>query len=177
MSRVGKAPIQLPSGVTLNQSPAGVEVKGPRGTLSMPLSDRVQLKVENGFIEVEPKDKTKQSRMMWGTTRNNLANLVKGASQGFQIELEIQGVGYRAALQGNDLVLSLGFSHEVRVPVPQGIKITSDKPTSITIEGNDRQQVGQLASNIRDYRPPEPYKGKGIRYKNETVLRKEGKKK
>ena len=177
MSRVGKAPIKLPSGVTLEQTPQGLEVKGPRGTMKMPLSDRVELKVTDGTVEVIPKDKTKHSLRMWGTTRNSLANLVKGTHQGFQVELEIQGVGYRAAIQGTDLVLSLGFSHEVRIPTPPGIKITSDKPTTIVIEGNDRQRVGQIAANIRDYRPPEPYKGKGIRYKGETVLRKEGKKK
>jgi len=177
MSRVGKAPIKLPSGVTLEQTSQGLEVKGPRGTMKMPLSDRVELKVADGAVEIIPKDKTKHSLRMWGTTRNNLANLVKGTHQGFQVELEIQGVGYRAAIQGTDLVLSLGFSHEVRIPTPPGIKITSDKPTTIVIEGNDRQRVGQIAANIRDYRPPEPYKGKGIRYKGETVLRKEGKKK
>jgi len=177
MSRVGKAPIKLPSGVTLNQTPAGLEVKGARGLLHMSLSERVELKMAEGAVEIAPKDKTKETRMIWGTTQKLLSNLVQGVSQGFKVELEIQGVGYRAAMQGSDLVLALGFSHEVRFPIPAGIKITTDKPTSILVEGIDCQKVGQVAANIRRFRPPEPYKGKGIRYKGEIVLRKEGKKK
>lgn len=177
MSRIGSAPVKIPAGVTINQGSESIEVKGKLGVLSMPISDAVTLEVLEGALHVLPKNKTQAARMMWGTTQRLLQNLVSGVDQGFKKELEIQGVGYRAAVQGKNLILTLGFSHEVNFPIPDGVKVTCAKPTTVLIEGIDRQLIGQVAAKIRAFRPPEPYKGKGVRYLNEHVVRKEGKKK
>ncbi|MBL0942104.1 MAG: 50S ribosomal protein L6 [Alphaproteobacteria bacterium] len=177
MSRVGKHAVSLPSGVQCQISGENLTLKGKLGQLSMVLSPLVNVKASESEITVTPTSESKESRMMWGTARNLLANLVKGVSVGFERKLEINGVGYRAAMQASDLVLQLGYSHEIRYPVPQGIKITCEKPTSILVEGMDKQRVGQVAAEIRSYRKPEPYKGKGIRFEDEYVVRKEGKKK
>jgi large subunit ribosomal protein L6 len=177
MSRVGKHAVSLPSGVQCQISGESLTLKGKLGQLSMALSPLVNVKVNESEIAVTPASESKESRMMWGTARNLLANLVKGVSVGFERKLEINGVGYRAAMQASDLVLQLGYSHEIRYPVPQGIKITCEKPTSILVEGMDKQRVGQVAAEIRSYRKPEPYKGKGIKFEDEYVVRKEGKKK
>jgi large subunit ribosomal protein L6 len=177
MSRVGKNPVKIPSGVECQLNAGILQVKGKKGQLSMPLSSEVVVKAEGGEISVKPRSNSKQSRMMWGTTRKLISNLVVGVSDGFTKVLEINGVGYRAALQGNKLVLSLGFSHEVEIPVPSNLTVKCDKPTSISITGADRQVVGAFAAGIRDLKRPEPYKGKGIKYENEYILRKEGKKK
>jgi large subunit ribosomal protein L6 len=177
MSRVGKHKVSLPSGVQCQIAGESLTLKGKLGQLSMPLSSLVKVQVSETEIAVIPASTSKEARMMWGTARNLLANLVKGVSIGFERKLEINGVGYRAAMQANDLVLQLGYSHEIRYPVPHGIKITCEKPTSILIEGMDKQKVGQVAAEIRSYRKPEPYKGKGIKFEEEYVVRKEGKKK
>ncbi len=177
MSRVGKNPIGMPEGVEFQQSGREVTVKGKLGQLQAPLPPHVSVSVEDRNIWVKPDSKSKESRMMWGTARSIIANMVKGVSEGFVRKLEINGVGYRAAVQGSELVLQLGFSHEVRYPIPQGIKMKCEKPTSIAIEGIDSQQVGQIASEIRSYRKPEPYKGKGVKYEGEYIFRKVGKKK
>ncbi|WP_043645551.1 50S ribosomal protein L6 [Caenispirillum salinarum] len=178
MSRVGKYPVEVPSGVTVTLGEDTVTVKGKLGEMSMPLlSDLVEAKMEENQVVVSPKTEHKKSRMMWGTTRANIANMVKGVSEGFTKKLVITGVGYRAQAQGNTLKLSLGFSHDIDFPVPQDLKITTPQPTEIEISGSDKQRVGQIASEIRGFRPPEPYKGKGVRYADEQILRKEGKKK
>ena len=177
MSRIGKKPVALPSGVSAEIKGQTVEVKGPKGTMSFTATDDVDIAMGDGEITVNPRGASKRARQQWGMSRTNIANLVQGVSEGFKKELEIQGVGYRAQMQGQTLKLNLGLSHEVEFPVPQGVSITTPKPTEIVIEGNDAQQVGQVAANIRDWRRPEPYKGKGIRYKGEFIFRKEGKKK
>jgi large subunit ribosomal protein L6 len=177
MSRVGKNPVHLPAGVECQLSDREISVKGKLGQLKMVLTSLVKVEQADGVIKVTPTESSKQSQAMWGTTRNNIMNMVEGVSQGFKRRLEINGVGYRAALQGKDLILQLGFSHEIKYPVPEGITITCEKPTLIQVEGSDRQRVGQVAAEIRSYRGPEPYKGKGVRYEGEYVLRKEGKKK
>jgi len=177
MSRVGKYPVVVPNGVTVNLAGGELSVKGKLGTASINLVDAVETSLENNQVWVKPKNETKQARMMWGTTRANIANMVKGVSDGFTINLEINGVGYRAAVQGKTLQLQLGFSHDVNYPIPEGITIKCEKPTSISITGTDKQRVGQIAAEIRAYRGPEPYKGKGVKYETETILRKEGKKK
>lgn len=177
MSRVGKHPVALPAGVECQLSDKEISIKGKLGQLSMALTSFVRVEQIDRTIKVTPANDEKQSQAMWGTTRKNIMNMVEGVSQGFKRRLEIQGVGYRAALQGNELVLQLGHSHEIRYPVPKGITITCEKPTLIQIEGHDRQRVGQVAAEIRAYRGPEPYKGKGVRYEDEYVMRKEGKKK
>ena len=177
MSRIGKKPVDLPSGVEAKVSGQTVEVKGPKGTRSFTATDDVTLIVDDGKVIVEPRGKSKRARQQWGMSRTMVANLVQGVTGGFKKELEIQGVGYRAALAGSTLKLNLGLSHEVNFDVPQGVTITVPKPTEIIIEGSDEQLVGQVAANIRDWRKPEPYKGKGIRYKGEFIFRKEGKKK
>ena len=178
MSRVGILPVKVPAGVDVQIGDGTVKAKGKLGELSMPVVlDAVSVAQEDGKLVVSPKDDTKRSRMMWGTTRSLLENLVTGVSEGYRKKLDITGVGYRAAMQGKDLVLQLGFSHEVRYPVPAGIKIETPTQTEILISGCDRQQVGQVAAEIRSYRPPEPYKGKGVRYSDEYIIRKEGKKK
>lgn len=177
MSRVGKHPVPVPSGVTINVSGKQISAKGKLGELSHVLVDEVLAELKDNTIVLQPRDKSQRARMMWGMSRAVVANLVKGVSSGFTKDLEIEGVGYRAAVQGKDLVLQLGFSHEVRYPIPKGITVACEKPTSIKITGADIQAVGQMAAEIRDYRPPEPYKGKGVHYVGEYIRRKEGKKK
>jgi large subunit ribosomal protein L6 len=177
MSRIGKKPVELPKGVTAEVKGQTVEVKGPKGTRTFTATDDVDLKVEDGSVSVSPRGLSKRARQQWGMTRSMVANLVTGVSTGFKKELEIQGVGYRANMQGKILKLSLGYSHEVNFETPEGVTITSPKQTEIVVEGIDQQLVGQVAANIREWRAPEPYKGKGIRYKGEFVFRKEGKKK
>lgn len=178
MSRVGKYPVPVPSGVTVQITADEISVKGKLGESKMPLStDLVDTVLKDNQITVTPKSESKRSRMMWGTTRALINNMVKGVSEGFTIDLEINGVGYRAAVEGKILKLNLGFSHDVDYPIPEGIAIKCEKPTAISVSGRDSQQVGQVAAEIRAFRGPEPYKGKGIKYVTETILRKEGKKK
>lgn len=177
MSRVGKKPVVIPSGVTANVEGQLVKMKGPKGQLQFLVHDDVDVKLDNGAIKVDPRFETKRSRSLYGTSRAQIANLLEGVTKGFEKKLEITGVGYRAALQGKNLQLSLGYSHDVIYPVPEGIAITTPKPTEIVVTGNDPQKVGQVAAEIRSYRPPEPYKGKGVKYANEFIFRKEGKKK
>jgi len=177
MSRVGKYPVSIPEGVNVNVNGQEVVVKGKNGELTTKVSPHVSAKVEDGAIVVMPSDNSKKARALWGTTRSILSNLVKGVAEGFTVKLEVNGVGYRCQVQGSTLVMQLGFSHEVRFPIPAGITINCEKPTLLSISGADKQAVGQVASNIRKYRLPEPYKGKGIKYENEQILRKEGKKK
>ena len=177
MSRIGKKPVDLPSGVSASVSGQTVEVKGPKGTRSFTATDDVTITVEDNAVSVEPRGKSKRARQQWGMSRTMVANLVTGVTTGFKKELEISGVGYRAQMQGNTLKLSLGYSHDVNFEVPAGVTVTAAKPTEVSIEGIDEQLVGQVAANIREWRKPEPYKGKGIKYKGEFVFRKEGKKK
>jgi len=178
MSRVGKNPVAVPSGVTVEVRDDAIAAKGKLGELVAPfLPSEVDVKVEDGSVTVSPKRETKKSRALWGTTRALVNNIVTGVSEGFTVNLEINGVGYRAAVEGKDLVLSLGFSHPVRFPIPEGVTMKCEKPTSISISGADKQQIGQIAAVIRGYRPPEPFKGKGVKYADELILRKEGKKK
>ncbi|WP_116086971.1 50S ribosomal protein L6 [Tropicimonas sp. IMCC34011] len=177
MSRIGKRPVALPSGVEAKVSGQTVEVKGPKGTRSFTATDDVTLSVEDGAVSVTPRGTSKRARQQWGMSRTMVANLVHGVSEGFKKELEINGVGYRAQMQGNVLKLNLGYSHEVNFAVPEGVTITAPKVTQIIVEGSDQQLVGQVAANIREWRAPEPYKGKGIKYKDEYIFRKEGKKK
>jgi large subunit ribosomal protein L6 len=177
MSRVGNNPVQIPSGVTVEIANDVIKAKGKRGEMSYELSSEVNVTHADNVVSIEPKSKSKRCRSMWGTTRARINNMVHGVSEGFTINLEINGVGYRAAVEGKVLVLQLGYSHPVRYPIPDGIVMKCERPTAISIEGNDKQQVGQLAAEIRAYRPPEPFKGKGIKYATETVRRKEGKKK
>jgi large subunit ribosomal protein L6 len=177
MSRVGKKPVVLPSGVTANVQGQMVSVKGPKGTLSVALHDDVTAKVEGGAVKVDPRFETKRARAMWGTYRALLAKAVEGVTKGYERRLEITGVGYRAALQGKTLQLQLGFAHDVTYPVPEGITITLPKPTEIVVAGIDAQKVGHVAAEIRAFRKPEPYKGKGVKYVDEFIFRKEGKKK
>lgn len=177
MSRIGKKPVALPQGVSAEVKGQTVEVKGPKGTRSFTATDDVTIAMENGAITVTPRGTSKRARQQWGMSRSMIENLTVGVSQGFKKELEIQGVGYRAAMNGNILKLSLGYSHDVNFEVPQGVTVTAPKQTEIVVEGIDEQQVGQVAANIREWRKPEPYKGKGIRYKGEFIFRKEGKKK
>jgi large subunit ribosomal protein L6 len=177
MSRIGKKPVELPSGVTASVSGQTVEVKGPKGTRTFKATDDVTITVDGNVVTVEPRGKSKRARQQWGMSRTMVANLATGVSEGFKKELELSGVGYRAQMQGNTLKLSLGYSHDVNFEVPEGVTVTSAKPTEILVEGIDEQQVGQVAANIRAWRKPEPYKGKGIKYKGEYIFRKEGKKK
>ncbi|MGF1641064.1 MAG: 50S ribosomal protein L6 [Rhodospirillales bacterium] len=177
MSRVGKHPIDVPSGVDVAIAGRTLTAKGRLGRLEVTLMPEVEVTREGSQLRVRPRDDGGRARMMWGTARTIVANLVHGVDQGFSRKLEITGVGYRAQVQGKDLVLSLGYSHEVRYPIPEGIKIDCPDPTHIAVHGAGRQQVGQVAAEIRAFRPVEPYKGKGIRYSDEVVLRKEGKKK
>ncbi len=178
MSRIGKKPVDLPSGVSASVSGQTVEVKGPKGTRSFTATDDVTLAVDGEAITVTPRGTSKRARQQWGMSRSMVANLVTGVSQGFRKDLEISGVGYRAQMQGaNVLKLALGYSHDVNFAVPEGVTVTAPKLTEITVEGIDQQLVGQVAANIREWRGPEPYKGKGIRYKGEFIFRKEGKKK
>jgi large subunit ribosomal protein L6 len=177
MSRIGKKPVPVPSGVTANVEGQTVKLKGPKGTLQLVIHDDVEVKMESGAVKVDPRFETKRARSQWGTARTLLQNLVTGVTTGFERKLEITGVGYRAAVQGKNLQLALGYSHDVVYPIPEGIAIVTPKPTEITITGNDRQKVGQVAAEIRSFRPPEPYKGKGVKYQGEFIFRKEGKKK
>jgi large subunit ribosomal protein L6 len=177
MSRTGKKPVAPVAGVTLAVNGRTVTAKGPKGELSLDLMEIVGAEQTEAGLVVTPANDTAEARAAWGTTRALIQNLVTGVSAGFEKRLQIQGVGYRAAMQGKDIKLSLGFSHEVIYKAPQGITLATPTPTEIVITGTDKQQVGQVAANIRDYRPPEPYKGKGVRYANEFVARKEGKKK
>ena len=177
MSRIGKKPVPLPQGVTANVDGQTVTAKGPKGELRFVVNDEVLVKMENNEISVEPRDQTKNARSKWGMSRTQIVNILQGVKDGFEKKLEITGVGYRAALQGKNLQLALGFSHDVVYQTPQGITITVPKPTEITVSGIDKQQVGQVAAEIREYRGPEPYKGKGVRYSDERIVRKEGKKK
>ena len=177
MSRIGKKQVELPSGVEASVSGQTVSVKGPKGTREFTATDDVTISVADGNVTVEPRGKSKRARQQWGMSRTQVANLVTGVTSGFKKELEIQGVGYRAQMQGNKLILNLGLSHDVNFEVPEGVTVTCPKQTEITIEGIDQQLVGQVAANIREWRKPEPYKGKGIRYKGEYIFRKEGKKK
>ncbi len=177
MSRVGKKPVPVPTGVTANVQGKTISVKGPKGTLSLVVHDRVKVAMDKGEISVDPADESKEARALWGTTRANLNNIVTGVTKGFERKLEITGVGYRAAVQGKNLQLALGYSHDVVYAIPEGIAVATPKPTEIVVSGIDRKKVGQVAAEIRAYRPPEPYKGKGVRYSDEFIFRKEGKKK
>ena len=177
MSRVGKYPVEIPAGVQVAITDRVLTAKGKLGELSLKLSDDVTAKVEEGRFSVMPNGPQRNARMMWGTTRALVANMVEGVSKGYVKTMEIQGTGFRAAVTGPNLVINLGFSHDVVYPVPEGITITTPRPTAITVTGVDKRQVGQVAAEIRAYRPPEPYKGKGVRYDNEVIRRKEGKKK
>ncbi len=177
MSRIGKRPIDLPSGVTAAISGQTIEVTGPKGSRSFTATDDVDLKIEDDVIRVAPRGPSKRARQQWGMTRTQVANLVTGVTEGFKKELAITGVGYRALLQGRVLKLQLGYSHDVEYAIPEGIEIACAKPTEILVSGIDQQKVGQVAAEIRAWRKPEPYKGKGVRYKGEYIFRKEGKKK
>jgi large subunit ribosomal protein L6 len=177
MSRIGKRPVELPGGVSATVSGQTIEVKGPKGTRSFTATDDVTLAVEDGGVTVKPRGTSKRARQQWGMSRTQVANLVTGVTTGFKKEMEITGVGYRAAAQGKTLKLALGYSHDVDFAIPEGVTITTPKPTEIIVEGIDQQVVGQVAANIREWRKPEPYKGKGIKYKGEFIFRKEGKKK
>jgi large subunit ribosomal protein L6 len=177
MSRIGKRPVEMPSGVEASVSGQTLSVKGPKGTRTFTATDDIDFKIEDGAISIEPRGKSKRARQQWGMSRTMVENLVTGVTTGFKKDLEISGVGYRAQMQGNTLKLSLGYSHDVNFEVPEGVTVTAAKPTEISVEGIDQQLVGQVAANIREWRKPEPYKGKGIRYKGEYIFRKEGKKK
>jgi len=177
MSRIGKKPVPLPKGVTAQVEGQTISVKGPKGELSLTLVDDVAVTLGDDGLEVAPGDDSKRARSMWGMSRSLVDNIVTGVADGFTRTLEINGVGYRAALRGKELQLQLGYSHDVLYPIPDGIQIVCPKPTEIVISGIDRAQVGQVAAEIRRYRKPEPYKGKGVKYSNETIFRKEGKKK
>jgi large subunit ribosomal protein L6 len=177
MSRIGKKAIAVPSGITADIEGQTVKVKGPKGALQVVLHDDIAVKLENGQIKVDPRAETKRARSQWGTSRTLIANLITGVTKGFEQRLEINGVGYRAAVAGKNLQIALGYSHDIVYPIPDGIAIATPRPVEIVITGSDRQKVGQVAAEIRGYRPPEPYKGKGIKYAGERIFRKEGKKK
>jgi large subunit ribosomal protein L6 len=177
MSRIGKNPVTIPAGVRVELAGEMLNVSGGKGKLSLPISADVTATVADGAVTIAPKDESKRARAMWGTTRALVNNMVTGVSTGFTRTLEINGVGYRAAVQGKVLNLQLGYSHDIPYPIPDNIQIACERPTLIAVSGADRQRVGQVAAEIRSYRPPEPYKGKGIKYAEETVRRKEGKKK
>ena len=177
MSRIGKKAVAVPSGVTASVEGQVVTMTGPKGALQVALPEEVTVKMEGGTVTVDPRSQTKRARAMWGTSRTLVANLVTGVTKGFESKLEITGVGYRAAIQGRNLRIALGYSHDVVYPIPEGIAIATPKPTEIVISGTDKQKVGQVAAEIRAFRKPEPYKGKGVRYAGEFIFRKEGKKK
>jgi large subunit ribosomal protein L6 len=177
MSRIGKKAIVIPTGITANVEGQTVKVKGPKGALQVVLHDDVVAKLDGGQIKVEPRAETKRARSQWGTSRTLIANLISGVTKGFEQRLEINGVGYRASVQGKNLQIALGYSHDIVYPIPEGITIVTPRPVEIVITGSDRQKVGQVAAEIREYRSPEPYKGKGIKYAAERIFRKEGKKK
>lgn len=177
MSRIGKKPVPVPAGVTATIENGTLSVKGPKGTLSMPVVDDISYGIEDGAISVMPANETKRARAFWGMQRTLVSNLVVGVTDGFTKTLEITGVGYRAAVQGKNLRLQLGYSHDVDYAIPEGITIATPDPTTVHITGSDKQRVGQVAAEIRRWRKPEPYKGKGIKYRGEYIFRKEGKKK
>ena len=177
MSRIGKKPVALPAGVTAKLDGQSIAVKGAKGELKFDAPAEVVIKIEGNVIHVNPINQEKRSRAMWGTTRARVQNLVVGVTKGFEKKLEINGVGYKAAVAGKNLQLSLGFSHDVLYPIPAGVSITTPKPTEVTITGIDKREVGQIAAEIRAFRGPEPYKGKGVKYVDEFIFRKEGKKK
>ena len=177
MSRIGKRPVTIPSGVTASVEGQTVKMKGPKGALQYVVPDEIVVKMDKGSIKVDPRTETNRARSMWGTSRTIVANLVAGVTKGFESKLEITGVGYRASVQGKNLQIALGYSHDVIFPIPEGIAIATPKPTEVVVTGIDKQKVGQVAAEIRGFRPPEPYKGKGVRYSGEYIFRKEGKKK
>jgi len=177
MSRIGKKPVAVPGGVTAAVNGQEVKVKGPKGELKHVLAETMVAKLDKDGIEIAMREDTKEARAMWGMSRTLVANLIAGVTEGFTKKLEITGVGYRAAVQGSNLQLQLGYSHDIAYPIPQDIQVACPKPTEIVVTGIDKQQVGQVAAEIRQFRPPEPYKGKGIKYAGEYILRKEGKKK
>jgi large subunit ribosomal protein L6 len=177
MSRVGKRPVAVPSGVTATVDGQLVKVKGSKGELSFVVPENVSVAMEDGAVAVNPRDETKDARAKWGMSRSQVANLVEGVTKGFERKLEINGVGYRAAVAGKVLKLSLGYSHDVEYAIPAGVTITTPKPTEVVVTGIDKRQVGQTAAEIREFRSPEPYKGKGVKYADEFIFRKEGKKK
>ncbi|MGV0817475.1 50S ribosomal protein L6 [Martelella sp. AMO21009] len=177
MSRIGKKPVQVPKGVTASVDGQKITAKGPKGELFFVANDEVSVSMEHGAIVVSPINQSKEARSKWGMSRTMVENIMKGVTDGYERKLEINGVGYRAAMQGKNLQLSLGFSHEVVYQPPEGITLACPKPTEITVSGIDKQVVGQVAANIREYRGPEPYKGKGVKYAEERIVRKEGKKK
>jgi len=177
MSRIGKKAVSIPQGVTAAVEGQTVKVKGPKGALQVVVHDDVTVKMDKGAIKLDPRHETKRARSQWGTSRTLVNNLIAGVTKGFEEKLEITGVGFRAAVQGKTLNIQLGFSHDINFAIPQGITIATPKPTEIIITGIDKQQVGQVAAEIRDFRSPEPYKGKGVKYVGEYIFRKEGKKK
>jgi large subunit ribosomal protein L6 len=177
MSRIGRKAVAVPSGVTAGIEGQTVKVKGPKGALELVLHDDVVARLDGGAIKIDPRAETRRARAMWGLARSLVANVIAGVTKGFERRLEITGVGYRAAVQGKNLQLSLGYSHEVLYPIPDGIAIATPRPVEIVVSGIDKQKVGQVAAEIRGFRPPEPYKGKGVRYAGEYIFRKEGKKK
>jgi large subunit ribosomal protein L6 len=177
MSRIGKKPVAIPDGVTATVDGQTVTAKGPKGELKYVANDEVLVAMEEGAVSVQPRDQSKDARSKWGMSRSMIQNIVDGVKEGFERKLEINGVGYRAAMQGKNIQLSLGFSHEVVYQVPEGVTAVTPKPTEIVLTGIDKQQLGQVASEIRKFRSPEPYKGKGVKYAEETIIRKEGKKK
>ncbi len=177
MSRVGKYPVEIPQGVQVAIEGGVLTATGKLGALRLPLSEHVETTVEENRVSVVPRSKAAPSRMMWGTTRALVASMVRGVSTGYSKTLEVTGTGYRASVQGSNLVMNLGYSHDIVYAIPPGIKITTPRPTAVTVEGMDKQRVGQVALDIRNFRPPEPYKGKGVRYDTEVIRRKEGKKK
>ena len=177
MSRIGNKSVAVPTGVTANVEGQTVKVKGPKGALQLVLPDDISVSMDKGAFKIEPRSESKRARSLWGTSRTLVANLVSGVTKGFEERLEITGVGYRAAVQGKSLNLQLGFSHDINFKIPDGITIVTPKPTEIVITGVEKQKVGQVAAEIRGYRPPEPYKGKGVKYVGEYIFRKEGKKK
>jgi large subunit ribosomal protein L6 len=177
MSRIGRQAVAVPAGVTAEVTGQTINVKGPKGALHLTLPDDIAAKLEAGAVKIDPRSDSKRARALWGMSRSLVANLVAGVTKGFERRLEISGVGYRAVMQGKNLQLQLGYSHEINYPIPEGITIVAPKPTEIVITGIDKQKVGQVAAEIRSFRPPEPYKGKGIKYAGEYIFRKEGKKK
>jgi large subunit ribosomal protein L6 len=177
MSRIGKKAVAVPAGVTASVEGQTVTMKGPKGALQFVVPDDIIVKMENGAVKVDPRSETKRALAMWGTSRTLVANLIAGVTKGYETKLEITGVGYRATIQGKTLQIALGFSHDIVYPIPDGITIATPKPTEIVVTGIDKQKVGQVAAELRAFRPPEPYKGKGVRYAGEYIFRKEGKKK
>jgi len=177
MSRIGKKPVPVPAGVTVSLDGQNLSVKGPKGEAKFALVEHVLAKLEDGNISVSPRDQSRLARSCWGMSRSMIANMIKGVTAGYSKSLEISGVGYRAAVQGGKLQLNLGYSHDVSYPIPEGITIQTPKPTEIVVAGTDKQRVGQVAAEIREFRSPEPYKGKGVKYAGERIFRKEGKKK